>query len=298
MDKSLKRQLLGEFIGCVFLTGLGLQALAIAITTGALDFLGALIIFVFAVCFAVIYVAPLSGAHLNPAITIALAAFAGFPKEKVLPFIIIQVFGCFVGGLLVYFFWSGAIIAFEAANGIVRGAPGSELTAMIFACFSPHPFIAQASGWSASVVPTWKAILVEVLGTGMLALSVFSFNDPDNDLGPKKGMFGFMIGLVLLIYVAIAAPLTMGAVNPARDFGPRLAAYLLGWGNVVLPGPASGVGGPFYIYWVGPILGGLAAGLLYFKVIKPNIIKEKLAAQQDGEPSSVLEDLEEIALPQ
>jgi glycerol uptake facilitator protein len=282
MNSSLKRQLLGEFIGCVFLTGLGLQALAIAITTGALDFIGSLIIFVFAVCFAVIYVAPLSGAHLNPAITISLAVFAGFPKKRILPFILTQVVGCFVGALIVYFFWSGPIKAYEAANAIVRGAPGSEVTAMIFACFSPHPFIAQGSGWSTSVVPTWKAILVEVLGTGMLALSVFSFNDPDNDLGPKKGMFGFMIGMVLLIYVAIAAPLTMGAVNPARDFGPRLAAYLLGWGKVVLPGLPSGAGGPFYIYWVGPIIGALAGGALWFKVIKPNVIKEKTeVAQQD-----------------
>lgn len=295
MQSSLNRKLLGEFIGCTLLTGLGLQALAIAVTTGALNFYECLVIFVFAVCFAVIYVAPLSGAHLNPAITIALAVFGGFPKKHVIPFIATQVFGCFVGALVVYFFWSGPIAAYEAANGIVRGQPGSELTAMIFACFSPHPFIAKAAGWGPSVVPAWKAVFVEILGTGMLALSVFSFNDPDNDLGPKKGMFGFMIGLVLLIYVAIAAPLSMGAVNPARDFGPRLAAFFLGWGNVVLPGLPSGQGGQFWIYWLGPIVGALAGGYIWFKIIRPNVLKEKTAAEQLAASQVKLEKKESVA---
>jgi glycerol uptake facilitator protein len=280
MNSSLTRKLLGEFIGCMFLTGLGLQALAIAVTTGALNLFECLVIFVFAVCFAVIYVAPLSGAHLNPAITIALAVFAGFPKKHVIPFIVVQVIGCFVGGLIVYFFWGPAIASYEAAHNIIRGTAESAQTAMIFACFAPHPFIAAAQGWGSNIVPIWKAILVEVLGTGMLALSVFAFNDPDNDLGPKKGMFGFMIGMVLLVYVAIAAPLTMGAVNPARDFGPRLVAYFFGWGNVVLPGLGNGVGGVWWIYWVGPIIGALVGGWLWFMVIKPNVLKEKLVTEQ------------------
>lgn len=277
MNKSLTRRLVGEFVGCLLLTGIGLQAIAVSITTGALDFIGTMIIFTFAVGLVVIYVAPLSGAHLNPAITLALAVFGDFPKKHIIPFWVTQVLGAMVGGFLVYFIWSGPIQVYEAANAIVRGAPGSELTAMIFACFSPHPFLAKTMSWGPEIVPVWKAVIVELIGTAMLALSVFSFNDPDNDLGPRKGMFGFMMGLVLLVYVTLSAPLTMGAVNPARDFGPRLAAYFLGWGNIVLPGPASGVGGPFWIYWVGPLLGGLAGGALWFLVLKPLIVKEKQA---------------------
>ena len=283
MDRSLSRELLGEFIGTWVLCGLGLMALAVSVTTGTLNYFEAIFIFCFIVSMAVIYVGPARGAHLNPSVTLALAVFSGFPKKKVIPFWIAQILGGFVGGLTVYLFFGPAITALEASLGIVRGQPGSELTAMIFNCYAPHPWIAKNMNWDATVVPIWRGVLSEIAGTFALVLSVYGFNDEDNPLGPKEGLFGVMIGLVLLVYVAIFAPLSMAAVNPARDFGPRIAAALLGWGPISLPGPASS---PFWIFWVGPLIGGLLGAAMWVKVIKPIILANKAA----GELEKVIEE--------
>ena len=280
MNKSLLRSLVGEVIGTWILGALGLSAIAVSITTGALNYFESIFIFCFIVGLAVIYVAPVGGAHLNPAVTVALAVFSGFPKKKVLPYIVAQVFGAFLGAMTMYFFFGNMIAVFEAANNIVRGQPGSELTAMIFNCYSPHPFLAKAMSWGPDVVPTWLGVASEIVGTMVLVFSVYSFNDEDNPLGPRNMMFGFMIGLVLLVYVAIFAPISGAAVNPARDLGPRIAASLLGWGKVSLPGLASGVGGPFWIYQVGPYIGGLLGAGLWVKVCKPIIVKNKRDAEE------------------
>jgi glycerol uptake facilitator protein len=269
------QSLIGEFIGSWVLCGMGLMALAVSVTTGTLNYFEAIFIFVFIVGLAVIYVAPLSGAHINPAVTLALAVFSGFPKKHILPYWVAQILGGFVGGLTVYLFFGSAITALEKSMGIVRGTPESQLTAMIFCGYAPHPWIAKNMGWDASIVPIWKAILSEVVGTGLLVLSVFSFNDEENPLGPRHGLFGAMIAIVLLVYVGIFAPLSMGIVNPARDFGPRLAAAFLGWGPVAIPGLGSGVGGPFWMYWVGPLIGGVLGAGLWVKVAKPIIQAHK-----------------------
>ena len=281
------RSLLGEVIGTWVLGALGLSAIAVSVTTGVLNYFECLFVFCFIVGLAVIYVAPISGAHLNPAVTVALSIFSGFPKKRVLPYILAQIFGAFLGALTMYFFFGNAIVAFEAANNIVRGQPGSELTAMIFSCYAPHPWIAKAMSWGPTVVPTWLAVSSEIVGTMILVFSVYSFNDEDNPLGPRNIMFGFMIGLVLLVYVAIFAPISMGAVNPARDLGPRIAASLLGWGKISLPGLASGVGGPWWIYQVGPFIGGLLGAGLWVKVCKPAILKNKAAAAEVEEKPRV-----------
>jgi glycerol uptake facilitator protein len=271
MNRSLINELIAEVIGSWVLCGLGLMALAVGVTTGATNFFETIFIFVFVVGLAVIYVAPASGAHINPAVTLALAVFSGFPWRKVIPFWLAQILGGFIGGLTVYLFFGGAITALESSLGIVRGQPGSELTAMIFNCYGPHPWIAKSMEWGPEVVPLWRVILSEILGTAMLVLSVYGFIDEDNPLGPKEGLFGFAIGMVLLVYVVIFAPLSMAAVNPARDFGPRIAAMLLGWGYISFPGYPT----PFWVYWVGPLTGGLLGAGLWVKVLKPIILMRK-----------------------
>lgn len=272
---SLIRPLIGEFIGTWVLGGLGLSALAVSVTTGVLDYFGTLFVFCFIVGLAVIYVGPISGAHLNPAVTLAMGIFGDFPKKRILPFCIVQVFGTFVGALTVYLLFGNAITAYEISNSIVRGSPESAKTAMIFCCFTPHPFISESAGWDSSIVGNGLGILSEIIGTTFLVFSVYSFNDKDNALRPRKGMFGFMIGLVLLVYCSIFGPLSMGCVNPARDLGPRIAAAILGWGKVVFPGLPSGQGGSFWIYIIGPFIGGILGTALWKKVCKPIILKNK-----------------------
>ena len=81
----------------------------------------------------------LSGAHLNPAVTVSLAVWSGFPKGRVLPYVAAQLCGAFVASAVLYFVFGDALRAFERANGIVRGQPGSEASAMVFGEFFPNP---------------------------------------------------------------------------------------------------------------------------------------------------------------
>jgi glycerol uptake facilitator-like aquaporin len=75
-----------------------------------------------------------------------------------------------------------------------------------------------------------------------------------------------LIGLTVTAIIGVLAPLTQAGLNPARDFGPRLFAYLAGWGNVAIPGPS---GGFFSVYLLGPFMGGIISALLFSRVFEP-----------------------------
>ncbi|TEB16407.1 Propanediol diffusion facilitator [Pelotomaculum sp. FP] len=275
MDSSLWKKLAGEFIGCWTLGFLGLMCVAVAIVSGGLDLFGVGIAFAFAITFAVYLTGAVGGAHLNPAVTLAFALFGGFPKKDVIPYWIAQVLGWCVGALFLYMIVGGMITAYEAAHNIVRGSIESQITAMIFNCYAPHPAFAALNHWDASVVPTWRAIVSEMFGTMMLVVMVFAFVDPKNPFRPSAGIFALIVGLVVGYLILVTSPQTMAAINPARDLGPRIATWILGWGQVSFPGPASGVGGPWYIWTVGPLLGGVLAGALWKYILLPCIPKQE-----------------------
>lgn len=272
MNNSLTRQVIGEIIGMWVLGFFGLGAIAVSVTTGALDFYQCNFVFCFIVGLAVIYVAPLSGAWLNPAITLGAAVAGDMKVKNAITLIIAQIAGAFLGAMTLYLLYNPAIAAFEAANEIVRGTEASQLTSMIFCCYTPHPALAKSLGWDSSVFGNTAGLIAEFFGTFILAISVYAFNDPDNAMGPKRGKFGFMIGLVLLVYVAVIAPISMCAVNPARDLGPRIVAGISGWGKVAFSNP-SGAGGSWWIYQIGPYLGGICGVLFWKKICRPIIEK-------------------------
>ena len=271
MDKSLGKRLAGEFIGGWITAFLGLMCVSVCITTGGFGLWPVSMAFALAIAFAVYLTAAVGGCHINPAVTLALGLFGGFPKKEIVPYWIAQILGWGVGALFLYFIVNGMIGHFEAANGIVRGTMASQKTAMIFNCYAPHPCFAELLKWDASVVPTWKAIISEMFGTMMLVVMLFSFLDEKNPFRPSLAMFGLMVGLVVGYIIAVTSPQTMAAINPARDLGPRIVTWLMGWGEMSFPGPPSGLGGPWYIFTVGPLLGGVLGGALWKKVLLPLI---------------------------
>jgi len=273
MDKTLWKRLVGEFIGSWIAAFIGLMCVSVAVTTGAFGLWAVSMAFALAIAFSVYLTAAVGGCHINPAVTLGFALFGEFPKKDVIPYWIAQVLGWFVGALFLYFIINGMIGFYETAHHIVRGSMESQKTAMIFNCFAPHPLIAEALQWDASVVPTWKAIVSEMFGTMMLVVMVFAFVDEKNPFRPSLALLGIMIGLVVGYIIAVTSPQTMAAINPARDFGPRMATWLMGWGKVSFPGPPSGLGGPWYIFTVGPLLGGILGGALWKYVVLPCIPK-------------------------
>ncbi|NLK00168.1 MAG: aquaporin family protein [Clostridia bacterium] len=274
MDSSIWKKLVGEFVGCWLLGFLGLMCVAVAIVVGGFDLLGVGFAFAFAITFSVYLSGAVSGAHLNPAVTLGLALFGGFPKKDVIPYWIAQILGWCVGALFLYMIVGGMITAYEATNNIVRGSMESQITAMIFNCYAPHPAFAALNNWDASVMPTWKAIISEMFGTMMLVTLVFAFIDENNPFRPSAGLFAVVVGLAVGYIILVTSPQTMAAINPARDLGPRIATWLLGWGKAAFPGPPSGLGGPWYIFTVGPLLGGIIGGGLWKLVLLPLIPKK------------------------
>lgn len=271
MENTIVRKLVGEFVGSWITSFLGLMCLAVAVTTGAYGLGGASVVFAMAIAFAVYLCAAIGGCHINPAVTLSMALYTEFPKKHVLPYWIAQVLGWFVGAIFLYYIYSGMISSFEAVNGITRGALASQKTAMIFNCYAPHPFFSEMAKWDAGVMPTMKAIIAEALGTMFLVVMVFSFIDPKNTFKPSLPILGLMIGAVVGYLIAVLVPATMCAINPARDLGPRLLTWLMGWGEVAFPGPPSGQGGPWYIFTVGPLLGGVVGGALWKYILLPCI---------------------------
>jgi glycerol uptake facilitator protein len=222
---------------------------------------------------AAIYVAaPVSGAHLNPAVSLALALYRPrvLPMRRLLPYWAFQLAGATLAGLVILLTFGRLLARFEQREGLTRGAPGSERAAMIFGQYFPNPAIFGTGPQAAEVVSPWQAVAVEALGTGILVLVIFALSDGRGRWQSPPWLIPPLIGLTVGVLIAVFAPLTQAGWNPAGDLGPRLVAFLAGFGSVAFPGPRSG----FWVYLVGPLLGGSLAGLLYERALGPLLVKK------------------------
>jgi glycerol uptake facilitator protein len=185
-----------------------------------------------------IYIAgKISGAHLNPAVTLALAAFRGFPWRKVLPYWLAQTAGAFVAAALVY--WN-YLPAFRQVD------PQLERTAGVFTTFPAFPALLQAG------------FLDQVIGTALLVLLIFAITDEFNS-PPGANLAPLMIGLVVVAIGMSFGGMHGYAINPARDFGPRLFTVVARFRN-------NGITDGIRVWWVpvvAPLLGGLAGAAIY-----------------------------------
>lgn len=273
---------IAEFSGMFLLTSIGLMTVATAITTGAYGLFELSIAFAFTIMVVILVVGAISGAHVNPAITIALALYKRFPWREVPVYIVAQIAGGVVGSLVLYALYQGPILAFEETNGIERGTPGSTITAMIFACFAPNPAIAAANGWSTDIIGTPGAFAGEAFGTAVLALVLFLLLNPRNAFAPSLRVFALILGLVVGFIIMVLAPLTMAGINPARDLGPRIATWMLGWGEVSFPG----IGPAWWIWTVAPIVGAIVGGgaaILLGKLI-PQVTPDPTLEEEIDQP--------------
>jgi len=264
------REYFAEFVGTYILILIGDGAVAVAVFTGALDLTGVALLWGLAVLLGVYVAAASAGAHLNPAVTLTFAVFRHFPRGKIVPYVGAQVAGAFVAALTLYFCWYGFWERTATKLGVVVGEPGSQKLLMVFACFYPNPGLVGTSPEEFSTVSTATAFLVEAMLTMFLLLAIFALTDEHSTRGSQSNLAPLFIGLAVTAIVGIGAPLTMDAVNPARDFGPRLLGYLIGYGSIAFPGPR---GHEWWLYIVAPIVGGLAGGLMY-KTLSPGDTKK------------------------
>lgn len=268
---GLRAALLGEALGTFLMVLFGTGAVACAVLAGALQGLWQVaVVWGAGVTLAIYASAALSGAHLNPAVTLAFALWrpSRFPPARVLPYVAAQVAGAAVAGLAVWAVFAPLLARFEAREGLVRGAPGSERAAMIFGQYFPNAAMFGTGPEAEALVSPLGAMLVEALGTAILVLVIFALTDPENAAAPEPTLVPILVGATVAVLISVFAPLTQAGWNPARDFGPRLVALLAGYGSVALPGPQGG----FWIYVVGPLVGGPLGGLLYERGVRPHLV--------------------------
>ena len=214
----------------------------------------------FAVMLGVYVAGGISGAHLNPAVTFAQALRRGFPWKKVPTYVAAQVFGAFVAAALVYFNYRYAIGSFEQVEHIHRGTSDSIGTYSIFATFPAEYF----TNW-------FGPFMDQVIGTGLLVACIFAVIDEFN-APAKANLAPFIIGLIVVV-IGMSFGVNAGyAINPARDFGPRMFALIQGWGKIAFPGDYGNVNTYFWIPIVGPLLGGAIGAYVYDLLIRGVLI--------------------------
>ncbi len=216
-NPSLVGECIAEFIGTGLLIFFGVGCVAALVLTGAqFGQWEVSIMWGLGVAIAIYCTAGVSGAHINPAVTIALAAFHGFDKAKVVPYIVAQMLGAFCSAALVYALYSQLFADYEVAHHFLRSSPEALATAGIF---STYPNAALSF---------FGAFAVEFVITAVLMFAILALGDENNG-APRGAMNPLLIGLLIAVIGGSLGPLTGFAMNPARDFGPKLFAYLAGW---------------------------------------------------------------------
>ena len=138
----LHRALVGEVMGTFILVFIGTGCVAAAVLTDAqIGLWQVAVVWGFGVTLAIYASAGLSGAHLNPAVSLAMALFRpeGFPRRRLLPYWGAQLVGAILAGVIVLLTFAPFLARFEQVQGLVRGAPGSQLSAMVFGQYFPNP---------------------------------------------------------------------------------------------------------------------------------------------------------------
>eukprot|EP01117_Protostelium_nocturnum_P016175 TRINITY_DN6352_c0_g1_i1.p2 TRINITY_DN6352_c0_g1~~TRINITY_DN6352_c0_g1_i1.p2 ORF type:complete len:419 (-),score=151.58 TRINITY_DN6352_c0_g1_i1:30-1286(-) len=246
------REPLAEFLGTLILVLFGDGVIAQTILSGGANGNWLTIAFGWAMgIWAAIYVVGgISGAHLNPAVTLAFAVYRRFPWKKVVIFWIAQLLGAFAGAAIVYGNYKSAFDAYNAQyNGGLKTTPGDGIgnnpTAGVFSSF-PAPF-----------TTTEGRFFEELIATCLLVLVLFGSSDANNMSAGKNGPL--VVAFTLLGITVSIGWQTGFALNPARDLGPRMLSAAAGWGSSVF----TAYHGYTWIPVVATFSGALVAGAIY-----------------------------------
>jgi len=245
--ESWTKKYLAEVLGTFLLVFLGDSFVAFAVAgangTGFLaGLLGAGFFWGFAVILAIYAAGAVSGAHLNPAVTLALAWRRGFPWSKVPGYIGSQLVGAFVAAVGVSFVWNGIIVAYENANHIVRGETSGVTSGLIFWANWPHPGLVGYAGHPAlkggadylTQDPWWRGAGTEIIITAILVICILGI--VEDRMPSAANLAPIAIGFVVAALVGLFAPIEMASLNPARDLGPRIWGLFIGYGSNAIPG--------------------------------------------------------------
>jgi len=258
----------GELIGTFILVFFGIGSVHVAsLTDCGAGLLHVAAVWGMGVCVAIMVTGPMSGAHLNPAITLAFFKNGDMPGRRVLPYIIAQFLGAFLAAVAIYGIFSGMISQFESAHHIVRGMAGSNLSGSMYGEYFPNPGMAK-DGMTVGLV---QAMIAEAVGTMLLAIAIFSIVRSSKLGSVSSTAIPVLIGLSLTTIIFIIAPLTQAGLNPARDFAPRIFAIFAGWGKEAFSvSPLASI----LVYILAPCIGSIT-GQSIFRAVTNAIEKNE-----------------------
>ena len=245
MLKGAAREAAAEFLGTFILVSFGVGVVAQSVLSKDANgsYLAINLGWGLGVMLGVYAAAGVSGSHLNPAVTLALAVHRGFPWRKVLPYTLAQVAGAFAASALVFATYREAFTAFDSG---VRMVEGTTATAGIFATY-PQGFLSIAGGF-----------VDQVVGTALLLMGVLALTDQKNN-APPMWLTPVLVG-GLVVAIGVAFGFNAGyAINPARDFGPRLFTFVAGWGGGVF----TAGHGWWWVPVVAPCVGAVLGAWVY-----------------------------------
>jgi len=220
------------------------------------------IIWGMAVAMGVYLTAGVSGAHLNPSVTVALAFFGSFPKRKIVPFIVAQMLATFCAAALVYLLYQNL---FDLALANAGEDAAARLALAGTFCTFPNANITLA-----------QAAMTEFTITAILMALIMALTDDGNGV-PRGPLAPLLIGILVALIGGAFGPLTGFAMNAARDFGPRMFAFLAGWGTDVMTGyPLNGnLTVPYFLVpLIVPIFGACLGAFVYNRLIVPYLPKK------------------------
>ncbi len=223
---TLSRKLGAEFIGTFWLVlgGCGSAVIAASFPELGIGFLGVALAFGLTVLTMVYAIGPISGCHLNPAVSIGLWAGGRFNAKDLIPYIVVQVLGAIAAAGVLYLIASGKS-GFLLSDGFASNGYGAH---------SPDGY-SMSAGLITEIVLTFMFLII-ILGA--------------TDKRAPQGFAGIAIGLGLTLIHLISIPVTNTSVNPARSTGPAL--FVGDWALSQL-----------WLFWVAPIAGAILAGLIY-----------------------------------
>ena len=246
MPRGVLREMLAEFFGTFILIafGVGVVAQVVLSRNTAGTYLSINIAWGLAVTMGCYVSAGVTGAHLNPAVTLALAVHRRFAWTKVPVYAIAQLAGAFVASVVVYATYREALTAFD---GGVRQVAGPQGTAGIWATY-PQAFLSVFPG----------GFVDQIVGTALLVGVIFGITDSRNSPAPA-GLAPVVVGLLVVLIGATFGFNAGYAINPARDFGPRLFTFVGGWGAEVF----RAGNGWWWVPVVAPCIGAVLGGWVY-----------------------------------
>ena len=275
-EPTTKAMIIGEIVGSFLLSFLGIGIVVSATLWGTADAPWFADIWptaagwTMAIALGIYVTNTLSGAHFNPAITIAMAATGRHPWRLVPLYIICQIIGWFIGAAALAAMFGRNMYDYAKANNITIGGPDSEILGAMFTTYSPNPGIAGASVQTGyTTVPFLQGLTGEILATAVLLLVVLSLLETRHVNAPSAWFFPLIVGATVGLLIMFVAPISQASFNPARDLGPRIMLLFMGFGSAAFPGPNGGLS--LAVTIVGPIIGGLLGALFFDKVMRPNI---------------------------